>query len=97
MSESLEALRNEMFETMQRMRQRRSTPPLPPGITRGEINALMMLSIMEARGEVVRPGMLAGAPMRRRARFRKRSSRLRRRVLSCAGVARAILAPSRFP
>lgn len=59
MSESLEALRNEMFETMQRMRQRRSTPPLPPGITRGEINALMMLSIMEARGEVVRPGMLA--------------------------------------
>ena len=40
MSESLEALRNEMFETMQRMRQRRSTPPLPPGITRGEINAL---------------------------------------------------------
>lgn len=56
MSESLEALRNEMFETMQRMRQRRSTPP---GITRGEINALMMLSIMEARGEVVRPGMLA--------------------------------------
>ena len=32
MSESLEALRNEMFETMQRMRQRRSTPPLPPGI-----------------------------------------------------------------
>lgn len=59
MSESLEALRNEMFETMQRMRQRRSTPPLPPGITRGEINALMMLSIIEARGEVVRPGMLA--------------------------------------
>lgn len=59
MSESLEALRNEMFETMQRMRQRRSTPPLPPGITRGEINALMMLSMMEARGEVVRPGMLA--------------------------------------
>ena len=59
MSESLEALRNEMFETMQRMRQRRLTPPLPPGITRGEINALMMLSIMEARGEVVRPGMLA--------------------------------------
>lgn len=59
MSESLEALRNEMFETMQRMRQRRSTPPLPPGITRGEINALMMLSIMEARGEAVRPGMLA--------------------------------------
>ena len=59
MGESLEALRNEMFETMQRMRQRRSTPPLPPGITRGEINALMMLSIMEARGEVVRPGMLA--------------------------------------
>ena len=54
MSESLEALRNEMFETMQRMRQRRSTPPLPPGITRGEINALMMLSIIEARGEVVR-------------------------------------------
>ena len=59
MSESLEALRNEMFETMQRMRQRRSTPPLPPGITRGEINALMMLSIIEAHGEVVRPGMLA--------------------------------------
>lgn len=59
MSESLEALRNEMFETMQRMCQRRSTPPLPPGITRGEINALMMLSIIEARGEVVRPGMLA--------------------------------------
>ena len=59
MSESLEALRNEMFETMQRMRQRRSTPPLPPGITRGEINALMMLSIMEARDEIVRPGMLA--------------------------------------
>ena len=59
MSESLEALRNEMFETMQRMRQRRSTLPLPPGITRGEINALMMLSIMEAHGEVVRPGMLA--------------------------------------
>ena len=59
MSESLEALRNEMFETMQRMRQRRSTPPLPPGITRGEINALMMLSIMEARGEAVRPGILA--------------------------------------
>lgn len=55
MSESLEALRNEMFETMQRMRQRRSTPPLPPGITRGEINALMMLSIIEAHGEVVRP------------------------------------------
>ena len=59
MSESLEALRNEMFETMQRIRQRRSTPPLPPGITRGEINALMMLSIMEARDEIVRPGMLA--------------------------------------
>ena len=59
MSESLEALRNEMFETMQRMRQRRSTPPLPPGITRGEINALMMLSMMEARDEIVRPGMLA--------------------------------------
>ena len=59
MSESLEALRTEMFETMQRMRQRRSTPPLPPGITRGEINALMMLSMMEARGEAVRPGMLA--------------------------------------
>lgn len=59
MSESLEALRNEMFETMQRMRQRRSTPPLPPGITRGEINALMLLSIIEARGDVVRPGMLA--------------------------------------
>ena len=59
MSESLEALRNEMFEPMQRLRQRRSTPPLPPGITRGEINALMMLSIMEARGEAVRPGMLA--------------------------------------
>lgn len=59
MSESLEALRTEMFETMQRMRQRRSTPPLPLGITRGEINALMMLSMMEARGEVVRPGMLA--------------------------------------
>ena len=59
MSESLEALRNEMFETMQRMRQRRSTPSLPLGITRGEINALMMLSIIEARGEVVRPGMLA--------------------------------------
>lgn len=59
MSESLEALRSEMFETMQRMRQRRSTPPLPPGITRGEINALMMLSIIEAHGEVVRPGMLA--------------------------------------
>lgn len=59
MSESLEALRNEMFETMQRMRQRRSTPPLPPGITRGEINALMMLSIMEAHGDAVRPGMLA--------------------------------------
>lgn len=59
MGESLEALRNEMFETMQRMRQRRSTPPLPPGITRGEINALMMLSMMEAHGEVVRPGMLA--------------------------------------
>lgn len=59
MSESLEALRNEMIETMQRMRQRRSTPPLPPGITRGEINALMMLSIIEAHGEVVRPGMLA--------------------------------------
>lgn len=59
MSESLEALRNEIFETMQRMRQRRSTPPLPPGITRGEINALMMLSIIEAHGEVVRPGMLA--------------------------------------
>lgn len=59
MSESLEALRNEMFETMQRMRQRRSTPPLPPCITRGEINALMMLSIIEAHGEVVRPGMLA--------------------------------------
>ena len=59
MSESLEALRNEMFETMQRMRQRRSTPPLPPGITRGEINALMMLSMMEARDEIARPGMLA--------------------------------------
>lgn len=59
MSESLEALRNEMFETMQRMRQRRSTPPLPPGITRGEINALMMLSMMEAHGDAVRPGMLA--------------------------------------
>lgn len=59
MSESLEALRTEMFETMQRMRQRRSTPPLPPGITRGEINTLMMLSMMEARGEAVRPGMLA--------------------------------------
>ena len=41
------------------MRQRRSTPPLPPGITRGEINALMMLSMMETHGEVVRPGMLA--------------------------------------
>lgn len=59
MSESLEALRNEMFETMQRMRQRRSTPPLPPGITRGEINALMMLSMMEERDEIARPGMLA--------------------------------------
>lgn len=59
MSESLEALRTEMFETMQRMRQRRSTPPLPPGITRGEINTLMMLSMMEARDEIVRPGMLA--------------------------------------
>ena len=59
MSESLEALRNEMFETMQRMRQRRSTLPLPPGITRGEINALMMLSMMEARDEIARPGMLA--------------------------------------
>lgn len=59
MSESLEALRTEMFETMQRIRQRRSTPPLPPGITRGEINALMMLSMMEARDEIVRPGMLA--------------------------------------
>ena len=59
MSESLEALRNEMFETMQRMRQRHSTPPLPPGITRGEINALMMLSMMEARDEIARPGMLA--------------------------------------
>ena len=59
MSESLEALRNEMFETMQRMRQRRSTPPLPPGITRGEINTLMLLSVIEARGDVVRPGMLA--------------------------------------
>ena len=59
MSESLETLRNEMFETMQRMRQRRSTPPLPPGITRGEINALMMLSMMEAHGDAVRPGMLA--------------------------------------
>lgn len=59
MSESLEALRNEMFETMQRMRQRRSTPPLPPGITRGEINALMMLSMMKARDEIARPGMLA--------------------------------------
>ena len=59
MSESLEALRTEMFETMQRMRQRRSTPPLLPGITRGEINTLMMLSMMEARGEAVRPGMLA--------------------------------------
>lgn len=59
MGESLEALRNEMFETMQRMRQRRSTPPLPPGITRGEINALMTLSMMEVHGEVVRPGMLA--------------------------------------
>ncbi len=44
---------------MQRMRQRRSTPPLPPGITRGEINALMMLSMMEARDEIARPGMLA--------------------------------------
>lgn len=97
MSESLEALRNEMFETMQRMRQRRSTPPLPPGITRGEINALMMLSIIEAHGEVVRPGMLAACSHATRARFRKRSSRLRRRALSCAGVARAILAPSRFP
>ena len=41
------------------MRQRRSTPPLPPGITRGEINALMMLSMMEARDEIARPGMLA--------------------------------------
>ncbi len=59
MSESLEALRNEMFETMQRMRQRRSTPPLPQGITRGEINALMMLSMMEKRDEIARPGMLA--------------------------------------
>ena len=59
MSESLEALRTEMFETMQRIRQRRSMPPLPPGITRGEINALMMLSMMEARDEIVRPGMLA--------------------------------------
>ena len=57
MSESLEALRNEMFETMLRIR--RSTPPLPPGITRGEINTLMMLSMMEAHGEIVRPGMLA--------------------------------------
>ena len=61
MSESLEALRNEMFETMQRMRQRRSTPPLPPGITRGEIECALMLSMMEARGEVDAPWYILAA------------------------------------
>ena len=97
MGESLEALRNEMFETMQRMRQRRSAPPLRRAVTRGEINALMMLSMMEAHGEVVRPGMLAACSHATPGAVSQTSSRLRRRVLSCAGVARAILAPSRFP
>lgn len=59
MSESLEALRREMFDIMQRMRQHRAVPPLPEGTTHGELNTLMMLSMMDRRGEIVRPGMLA--------------------------------------
>ncbi len=59
MSESLEALRNEMFEIMQRMHQHRVVPPLPEGTTHGEMNTLMILSMMSRRGETVRPGMLA--------------------------------------
>lgn len=59
MSESLEALRNEMFDIMQRMRQHRVVPPLPKGTTHGEMNTLMMLSMIERRGKVARPSMLA--------------------------------------
>ena len=59
MSESLAALRDEMFDIMQRMRQHRAMPPLPDGITRGEMNTLMMCAMLEKRGEVARPGAIA--------------------------------------
>lgn len=59
MSDSIAALRDELFRTMNRMRSRRTFPPLPDDATRVEMNVLRMLSAAESRGEQMRPSIIA--------------------------------------
>ncbi len=59
MSDSIAALRDELYLAMNRMRSRRTLPPLPDDATRVEMNVLRMIVAAESRGEKLRPGMIA--------------------------------------
>ena len=56
---SSSALRQRFFEATQALRKTHTVPPLPDGVTPTEGRTLMILSMMERRGETMRPSRCA--------------------------------------
>ena len=59
MGDSTFELRQQMFQAVQNLRWRRTSPEPPEGITHVEAHTIMVIAAMTRRGESIRPGLIA--------------------------------------